>query len=209
MKGFYFITDETLTKRGSIKDVEVAINSGCRVIQYRNKVASSRKLYEEALNLKKICKSINKESIFLVNDRVDIALAVDADGVHLGQEDLHLQLAKRILPKEKIIGCSVHSLEELKEAILYNADYVGVGPIYTTLTKKDAGEPLGMNLLKDIKNYINTNNLKISVVAIGGIKLSNVREIISAGADMVSAISDTVGKENMSEIIKKYHEFFI
>ncbi len=208
MKGFYFITDEILTKRGNVKDVEIATSLGCQVIQYRNKKNNSKKMYQEALELKEIIKSINKETKFLINDRVDIALAVDADGVHIGQEDLPISIVRKLLPKNKIIGISIHSIEEVKEAIFYNVDYVGVGPVYKTLTKKDAGEPLGLQLLKDIKNYINLNKLKIPIVAIGGIKLNNVKEVILNGADMVSAISDTVQSDDMSKTIKEYQEKF-
>ena len=208
MKGFYFITDEILTKRGNVKDVEIATSLGCQVIQYRNKKNNSKKMYQEALELKEIIKSINKETKFLINDRVDIALAVDADGVHIGQEDLPISIVRKLLPKNKIIGISIHSIEEVKEAIFYNVDYVGVGPVYKTLTEKDDGEPLGLQLLKDIKNYINLNKLKIPIVAIGGIKLNNVKEVILNGADMVSAISDTVQSDDMSKTIKEYQEKF-
>jgi thiamine-phosphate pyrophosphorylase len=202
IKGYYFITDNDLSKNGIISDCRNAILAGTRIIQYRNKNANSLELYEEA----KILRDISRNSIFLINDRIDIALAVDADGVHLGQEDIPCKIARKILGNDKIIGITVHSLEEAKLALEDGANYLGIGAIFLTNTKKNAGNPVGLELIKNIKNY--TQDKNIPLVAIGGINISNVKSVIDAGADAICAISDVVTKEDLKMEIEKYQGLF-
>lgn len=204
IKGYYFITDKDLSKNGIISDCRNAIFAGTRIIQYRNKNANANSLdlYEEA----KVLRDISKNSIFLINDRIDIALAVDADGVHLGQEDIPCKIARKILGNDKIIGITVHSLEEAKLALEDGANYLGIGAIFLTNTKKNAGNPVGLELIKNIKNY--TQDKNIPLVAIGGINISNVKSVIDAGADSICAISDVVTKENVKIEIEKYQRLF-
>ena len=141
MKGYYFITDQTLSRAGSPSDVKAAVAAKAAAVQYRRKDADTGEMYREALQLRKICRGVP----FLINDRVDIALAVAADGVHLGQEDLPCAAARKILGRRKIIGVTVHSLAQAVKAEKDGADYVAVSPIFETATKPDAGRPIGRN----------------------------------------------------------------
>ncbi|HSA30734.1 MAG TPA: thiamine phosphate synthase [Candidatus Omnitrophota bacterium] len=198
ISGYYFITDSTLG-RGGANDVKQAIAAKVAAVQYRNKNFSSREMLMEALELRKLC----RKTIFLINDRVDIALAVDADGVHLGQDDLPCRAARRLLGKNKIIGLTVHSVEEAIAAQEMGADYIGVSPIFATLTKADAGKSIGIKGLKKIREQVS-----IPIVAIGGINLSNALEVIQAGADAVCAISAVITKPDVCAEIKKFQALF-
>ena len=199
MKGFYFITDAHLSRAGNMSDVRDALKAGVKVVQYRDKEASTGELFEEALKLRKICKNVT----FLINDRVDIALGVNADGVHLGQDDLSYKSVRSLLGEKKIIGITVHNLKEAKEAQRLGAGYVSISPIFATQTKLDAGFPKGIVLIKEIRKHI-----RIPIVAIGGINLSNARGVIEAGADALCAISAVVTKRNVRQEIEKFQMFF-
>jgi thiamine-phosphate pyrophosphorylase len=199
VKGYYFITDSGLSRAGNIHDVEQAEACGVCVVQYRNKNAETRAMYEEAVRLKEICRN----SLFLINDRIDIALAVDADGVHLGQSDMPYGAARKMLGPEKIIGITVHNLAEAIEAHRSGADYLGVSPIFQTATKSDAGKPAGIALIEEIRARVD-----ISLIAIGGINLANAPEVVRAGADGLCAISAVVAKESVSREIRKFQELF-
>ena len=199
MKGYYFITDSNLSRAGNAKDVLCAVACGVEVVQYRNKNAESRMMYEEAVRLREIC----SEALFLINDRVDIALAIEADGVHLGQEDIPCIVARKMLGPGKIIGITVHNLAEAKEAETSGADYLGVSPIFQTKTKLDAGKPAGIALIEEIRKQVS-----IPLIAIGGINHSNATEVIQAGADGLCAISCVVAKENVDDEIKKFQKLF-
>lgn len=199
MKGYYFITDSGLSRAGNVSDVQQAESCGVGVVQYRNKNAETRQMYEEALRLREICHS----AAFLINDRIEIALAVDADGVHLGQSDMPYSAARRMLGPEKIIGITVHNLAEALEAEAAGADYLGVSPIYQTATKPDAGKPAGIALMEEIRARV-----RIPLIGIGGINLANAPEVIRAGADGVCAISAVVAKESVGEEIRKFQELF-
>lgn len=199
MKGYYFITDSRLSLAGNISDVMQAAASGVEVVQYRNKNAETRDMYEEALRLREICRDL----IFLINDRIDIALAVDADGVHLGQTDMPCTVARRILGPEKVIGVTVHNVEEAIEAERQSANYLGVSPVFQTATKPDAGKPAGIALIEEIRQKAG-----IPMVAIGGINHSNAAQVINAGADCLCAISCVVAKEDVSEEIRRFQDLF-
>ena len=199
MKGYYFITDSSLSRSGNISDVKNALKAGVKVIQYRDKHASTKEMFEEALKLKKLC----KDAIFLINDRIDIALAVEADGVHIGNDDMPYGVARRLLGKKKIIGVTVHNVKEAVEAQKLGADYLGVSPIFSTDTKKDAGIPVGVELIKKIKKCIS-----IPIIAIGGINLSNASGVIQADADGLCAISAVVTRSNVKREIEKFQELF-
>jgi thiamine-phosphate pyrophosphorylase len=199
MIGYYFITDSHLSRAGNVSDVENAVRAGVNFIQYRNKEASTKELYTEALQLRKICKNI----ILVINDRIDIALAVNADGVHLGQDDMPYKMARKLLGKKKIIGLTVHDLGGAKQAEKLGANYIGVSPIFLTRTKKDAGRAVGVGLIRKIKEEVS-----LPIVAIGGINLSNAREVIAAGASGLCAISAVVAKPDVSREIKKFQKIF-
>jgi thiamine-phosphate pyrophosphorylase len=198
VRGFYFITEHSLSERGIFSDVGSALKAGVKFIQYRNKSADTETLLEEALKLRKLCKGAK----LIINDRVDIALAVDADGVHLGQDDMPVLIARKLLGREKIIGMTVHNLTQARQAQRLGVDYLGVSPIFSTATKHDAGRPVGLKPIREIKKYI-----PLPVAAIGGITLSNAPEVIEAGADAVCAIS-SVMKSNITAEIKKFQRLF-
>ena len=155
--------------------------SGGRIIQYRDKQSNRKNILETALALKKQLK--RTKSIFLVNDHVDIAMLSGADGLHLGQTDLPLPAARKLLGREKIIGVSCFNLEQALLAQEQGADYLGVGPVFATSTKPE-GQPLGLKLLRSI-----SKNIKIPVFAIGGINQGNVIKVLSSGASGVAVSS--------------------
>ena len=196
--GLYFITDSTLTKRSVIDDVKAAINAGVKIVQYREKNKSAREMVKEAKEIKEICKG---SATFLVNDRIDIAMAIEADGVHLGQDDIPCLYARKLLGKDKIIGVTAHNVDEAIKAERDGADYIGVSPIFATKTKKDAREPLGLEVLKEIKKIVG-----IPVIAVGGIDLTNLISVLEAGADGISAVSAVITKEDVEEECRKFIE---
>lgn len=155
-----------------------AINAGIRTIQLREKNMTKKELYKEALSIRKF--TLKHRATFIINDYVDIALAVNADGVHLGQEDMPIREARKLLGENKIIGISTHSMKQAVDAQRAGADYIGFGPIFKTTTK-NAGKPKGTKSLIEVKKHI-----KIPVVAIGGITIDNVSEVFKSGADAVA-----------------------
>lgn len=199
MKGYYFITEPALSLAGVIGDTVDALRAGTTIVQYRQKSGSSAALYTEALELRALCRS----ALFLVNDRIDIAMAVNADGVHIGRDDLPLPVARRLLGPKRVIGVSVRSLDEAVRAVDEGANYLGVGPIFATTTKGDAGRPVGIELLQEIRR-----ECKLPLAAIGGITPANAREVITAGADMVCAISAVVGAPDVGRAVRSFQDLF-
>jgi len=199
VKGYYFITDSDLSRAGNISDVMQAAACKVEVVQYRNKNAETREMYDEAQRLREICRDLT----FLINDRIDIALAVDADGVHLGQSDMPCTIARKLLGREKIVGVTVHNLSEALEAERQGADYLGVSPIFKTATKPDAGKPAGITLIEEIRKEVD-----IPLIAIGGINHSNAPEVIRAGADGICAISCVVASDDVAAQIKRFQDLF-
>ncbi len=175
-----FITPDRVSTDYLLEAVLLLLESGIKWIQYRDKQSAKQIIYENALSLRKLTR--NFDALLSINDYPDIALATDADGVHLGQEDLLLVEAKKIMGN-KIIGISTHDLDQAIEAYKGLADYIGFGPIFHTSTK-DAGEPKGLAALKEVKK-----NIKIPVIAIGGIKTSNALSVINNGADGIAVSS--------------------
>lgn len=200
IKGYYFITDSELSKNGNLSDVRSAIEAGVAVVQYRSKFNDTDHMLEEACLLREICK---ERAIFIVNDRVGIAISVDADGVHLGHGDMPYETARELMGRNKIIGVTVHDLKEAIVAEKKGADYLGVSPVFSTATKKDAGMPCGVELIREIKK-----NCKIPIIAIGGIALDNAREVIEAGAGAICAISAVVTKDDVKGEIQKFQKLF-
>lgn len=199
IRGYYFISDSGLSRAGTLSDVKAAVSAGVTVVQYREKNADTRRMVDEARALREICRGIT----FLINDRVDVALAVGADGVHLGQNDLPYSAARRILGSKRIIGLTVHSLEEARWAQEAGADYIGAAPIFSTQTKSDAGASIGIDGLKQICQQIS-----IPAAAIGGITPANAADVIAAGADAVCAISAVVAQDDPAGEIRKFQELF-
>ena len=163
-----------------------AIAGGADVIQLRDKACGPGELLRIGRIIRKITRKTGTP--FIVNDRLDIALACGADGVHLGQDDMGASVARQIAPPRFIIGISVGTLEEAVRAEQEGADYIAVSPVFPTKSKNDAGPGHGLDLLKEIRQ-----NITIPVVAIGGINAGNVNDVIEAGADGVAVISAVVG----------------
>jgi len=193
----YFITDRALSKKGNVEDVRAALEGGVRIVQYREKTLSLRDQIQEALRINALCRSAR--ATFIVNDRVDLALAVDADGVHLGQEDMPLEIARRLMGESKLIGITVRNVEEALRAVEGGADYLGVSPLFATRTKADAGAPIGLEGLREIRAKV-----EIPIVGIGGIARENAQKVIEAGADAVCAISAIVTQENVEESVRSW-----
>ena len=195
--GLCFITDHNTGGLSFLDMTQAVLRAGVGWVQYRDKNASRRKVYEEAIKLKDLAGKHN--AVFIINDYSDIALAVDADGVHLGQDDLPVKEARKILGKGKIIGVSTHCIEQALEAEQAGADYIGFGPVFHTSTK-DAGSPRGIELLGEIKNKVS-----IPVVAIGGINLENIHSVLETGVDAV-AVASAILKGDIEENAGRFME---
>ena len=187
----HFLTDHEWSRgRSMLAVAEAAIAGGATVIQLRDKTASTRLLVEEGLALRELTR---KHGVLLiVNDRIDVALAVDADGAHVGQDDMPGTLARQLLGPERILGISAGNMDEAMTALAAGADYLGVGPIFATQGKTDAGAPMGTRLLSDLSSHYMT-----PLVAIGGINKANTREVIDAGAAGVAVITAVANAEDI------------
>lgn len=168
----------------------LAYDGGVRFFQYRDKRSARRTIYETCLRLARFC--AGRDSLFIVNDHADIAAAVDADGVHLGQDDLPIGPARRMLGPDRIIGISTHTREQARTAEAAGADYIGFGPIAETRTK-DAGEIRGTEGLLAVRRSVS-----IPVIAIGGITGENLGEVLMAGADGIAVISAVLGAPDIA-----------
>lgn len=196
----YCLTAEEYSQgRSNIEVVKEIIDSGVRIIQYREKDKKLREKYEECLKIREL--TAKAGVALIVNDHVDIALMVKADGVHIGQDDLPPEKVRELVGDEMIIGVSTHSPEQAQQAVKSGADYIGVGPIYKTFTKKDVCEPVGLTYLE----YA-VKNIDIPFVAIGGIKEYNVHEVTSRGAKCVALVTEIVGAEDIKKKIKAIRE---
>jgi thiamine-phosphate pyrophosphorylase len=180
------ITDEEVSGLRHHEVVEQALQGGTPMIQLRDKKGNLRSLYEEASVVRHLCR--RQGALFVVNDRLDLALAVEADGVHLGQEDLPVRLARPLLRPGMLLGISTHSVAEAREAEAAGADYIGFGPVFPTGTKTGTRPVVGLEGIRMVRAAVH-----IPVVAIGGITLARVEEVIRAGADGVAVISAIVG----------------
>ena len=167
-----------------------ALDGGATMIQLRDKTASTRLLIEEGLALRTLTRE--RGALLIVNDRLDVALAVEADGAHVGQEDMPVALARRLLGPERILGVSAATRQEAEEAMAGGADYLGVGPIYPSQGKADAGPATGVELLTEL-----AEQYTIPLVAIGGITAANAAEVIRAGASGVAVITAVVHAEDI------------
>ena len=193
----YLVTDRGLSKgRSHEYIVEEAIKGGVSLVQLREKDISSREFYQLAFSLKQ---ALAKHQIpLIINDRLDIALAVDADGLHIGQSDLPYDVARQLLGADKIIGLSVETVEQARQANALNVDYIGLSPVFSTLTKSDINTPLGLNGIKEIAAFS-----KHQMVAIGGINKENTADIFRSGAHGVAVVSAIVSHESPFQAAKE------
>ena len=195
--GVYLVTGQEYSKGRSTLDIVTrAIAGGIGTVQLREKGMSTRELVELGRQVRSITRE--KGIIFLVNDRVDVALAVEADGVHLGQDDMPLIDARRILGEQAVIGLSVDTPEEAAAAAEEGASYVGLGPVFKTGTKSDTGPVVGPQGVEVVSSRIN-----IPLVAIGGITGKNMVEVLQAGADSVAIVSALTAAEDIEAAAKE------
>lgn len=172
------------------------LEAGVKVLQYREKHKKQKEMYRECQVLREMTR--NAGALLIINDHIDIALAVDADGVHIGQDDLPIKVVREIVGPCRIIGVSTHSPLQAKNAAAEGADYIGVGPIFATQTKEDVCEPVGLEYLRYVAGH-----LDIPFVAIGGIKEHNLAEVVDAGAVMVALVTEIVGSPDIQGKIKR------
>lgn len=185
----YLVTDRTnKTDEEFLNIIEEAIKGGVTVVQIREKDADTLEFYNISNKVKEICSKYNVPLI--INDRIDIALAIDADGVHIGQSDMPIKIARKLIGNDKILGISAHNLEEATDAEENGADYLGVGAIFSTSTKKDAND-VSIDTLKEI-----TSNVDIPTVAIGGINLDNIEKLKDTHISGISVVSAIMNAEN-------------
>ena len=195
---FYLVTYSSISRNGTLSDVKNAVDAGCKIVQYREKNKNKKEMINEAQLLKKIC---GNKAILLIDDWTDIAIAVNADGVHIGQKDISVEKVRRILGNDKILGLTVHNVEEAIKAEKLGVDYIGLAPIFKTDTKEDSGIPCGVEMIEQVRKKVS-----LPIIAVGGIDKNNVVDVIKRGADGVVAvsavlISDDVKKE-VGDIIK-------
>ncbi|HWN08914.1 MAG TPA: thiamine phosphate synthase [Pyrinomonadaceae bacterium] len=187
---FYPLTDRYLSKLSHAEQVAHLARQGARLVQLREKLLSPAEFYVEAAAAIRVGRDLGVKII--INDRVDIALALEADGVHLGQDDLPPEAARSILGEKAIIGFSTHNVEQARQALQMPVDYIATGPVFATSTKANAEKPLGLLELSRIREVVGETPL----VAIGGITSENSQSVIEAGADAVAVIRDIWASQN-------------
>ena len=198
LSGVYLLLDEQWAPRHNLSSVlELAAGCGVRLFQYRNKTGSPGEVFAKAGELRKVAARSN--ALFIVNDRCDLALAVKADGVHLGQDDLPLELARKIMGRQKIIGVSTHQPEEVTQATLGGADYIGYGPLFPTTTKAAHEAPVGLGGLRDIRLLT-----PLPVFAIGGITLDCLEEVVASGVNGIAVASAVLDAPQMEHTIRDF-----
>ena len=198
LAGLYVILDPSVCPDRPLLDVlKASATAGATIFQYRNKTASMKASYTEALSLRKAAHELGV--LFIVNDRCDLALAVNADGVHLGQEDLPLHLARKIMGSAKLIGISTHKPEQVMSATAGGPNYLGFGPIFLPGSKADHDPVVGIEGLKSIRRLTT-----LPLFAIGGITADRADEVVRAGADGVAVISAILKAPDISRAVTDF-----
>ena len=198
LAGLYVILDPSVSSGRPLVDVlKVSVTAGAKMFQYRNKTASMKAAYAEVLPLRKAAHELGV--LFIVNDRCDLALAVDADGVHLGQEDLPLNLARKVMGPEKLIGISTHSREQVVAATAGGPNYLGFGPIFTPGSKSDHDPVVGVEGLRAIRSMT-----ALPLFAIGGITADRTEEVMRAGADGMAVISAVLKEPDIQRAVSDF-----
>lgn len=197
----YFCTDRDLMSCETIEEsVELAVKGGCTVVQLREKDCSSKEFYELAIRVKKI--TDHYQVPLIINDRVDIAMAVDADGVHVGQSDLSADVVRAVMGPDKIIGVSCANAEEAELAVKQGADYLGVGAMFATSTKTDT-RPVTMEELKKIRETVS-----VPIVVIGGINKETLHHFHGTGVEGLAVISAIVAKPDIEAAAREIYELW-
>lgn len=186
----YLVTDPTLTRGRSVLEiVQAAVTGGATLVQLREKEATTREFVTKTLELRKF---LNDAGVpLIINDRVDVALAARADGVHLGADDMPYQMARELLGPNAVIGASVQSVEEAVAVSTYGPDYIAVSPVFATGTKPDHAPPLGLEGLRKIRARVPER-----IIAIGGVTIENAADVIAAGADGIAVVTALTLAEN-------------
>ena len=200
----YLVTDRGLAHgRSTLEIVQAAVNGGVTCVQLREKDCSTREFIEQALTIKRFLDA--RQVPLIINDRLDVALAVAADGIHLGQTDMPLETARKIAGPSLLIGISAESVQDAVEAETGGADYLGVSPVYATPTKTDTAPPLGLEGLREFRQRV-----KIPLVGIGGLNSANAADAIRNGADGIAVVSAVVAADdpcaaamNLKQLIDK------
>jgi len=180
--------------------VNEMLKAGIKIIQYREKFRTKRIKYEECCWLRKITREY--DALFIVNDDVDLAILCEADGIHIGQNDIPLEEIRKLIKPDQFIGLSTHNPKQAKEALRIGADYIGVGPIYETQTKKNVVQSVGLEYI----SYV-SQNINLPFVAIGGIKESNIAEVIKSGARCVSSVTVITEASDIRQKIKNIQKY--
>jgi thiamine-phosphate pyrophosphorylase len=200
MKGLYFVTDRDLCGNKSLEDVVLqSVKGGATCVQIREKNLSTRAFIEEAFSIKKILAPFGVPLI--INDRIDVALAVKAAGVHVGQDDMPYETARALMGHTAIIGLSVETWEDVERAEKLDVDYLGVSPVFETPTKTDTKGSWGLEGLSKIKAFS-----RHPLVAIGGLNLGNAKEVVLAGADSVAVVSAICAAPDPYTVSNELHE---
>lgn len=195
--GIYAITSEPHSLgRSNLEVVTEMLLAGIKIVQYREKKKKFGAMFDECVQLREMTRQAG--ALLIINDYIELALAVEADGVHIGQDDLPVSVVRRLLGPRYLIGVSTHSPEQAQAAVLDGADYIGVGPLFSTQTKEDVCAPVTLEYL----DYV-AHNLSIPFVAIGGIKVNNLAEVIQHGAKTVALVTEIVGSPDIQGEIKK------
>ncbi len=195
----YVILDAALLTVPETECAQKLAAAGVRLLQYRNKSAPARELFECSKRLS--CLLIPQGVTFVVNDRADVAAAAEASGVHAGQEDLRAEAARSVIGTGKLLGVSTHNVDQFKEAAATSADYVAVGPVFSTSTKANPDPVVGIELIRGIRPLTDK-----PIVAIGGITLERAAEVLQAGADSVAVISDILLAPDPGQRARQYIE---
>ena len=193
----YALTDEGLSRGRSLEEVARALlGAGIRILQYREKRKKDGEKLEQCRLLRRITREYN--ACFIIDDHVDIAMLCEADGVHVGQEDIPLTDVRALVGSSMCIGVSTHAPEQALAAVQGGADYIGVGPVYATQTKEDVCAPVGLNYVDWVSSHIS-----LPFVCIGGIKAHNIHEVVAHGGTCCALVSDFVSADDIAQAVEK------
>jgi thiamine-phosphate pyrophosphorylase len=193
----YVILDAALLKIPAKECAKSLVDAGARLIQYRNKRASGRELFETSRELAEYLNPLGVQ--FIVNDRADVAVLAGAGGVHVGQDDLGVEQARRVVGEDKWVGISTHNSGQFRSALQTSAEYIAVGPVFATGSKENPDPVVGVGFVRETRGMTER-----PIVAIGGITLERASEVLNAGADSVAVISDILRAENVGKHARQY-----
>jgi thiamine-phosphate pyrophosphorylase len=194
----YPVTCEQLSRgRSNLELLDALIAGGARVVQLRDKELSDRDFFTLAKKFRRV--TARAGMTFIVNDRLAICQAVEADGVHLGQDDFPVREARRLLGPQTVIGVSTHSLDQAMQAVKDGADYINVGPIFATQTKQHAGPPVGLELFERIRRRVS-----IPITVMGGITLDNLDQVLAVGANRIAVVSAVTAADDIAGTVREF-----